>query len=428
MIPHFEKMLYDNGALLASYAEAALATGEPLFRRIATETGAWLMREMQDVSPDGKRAGFYSAYDADSEGHEGKFYVWSRDEAQAALTPAEWDVFSRRFGFDQAANFEGAWHCHVSAPFAQLAQDLQIDAAEAEHRADSARAKLLALRSRRVWPGLDDKILTSWNALGIRGMAIAARALGRQEFGVAADGALGFIRANLWKPDAAGGGRLLATSKDGVSHLNAYLDDYAYLADALLEMLQLRWNNQDVTWLRAVLDAMLRHFEDSALGGFFFTSDDHEALIHRSKSFSDDAIPAGNGIAARALIRAGYLLGETRYLDAAERTLRAAWLAMNRFPHGHISLLEALAEYLSPPEIIVIRTQPGDENWQQELANLYAPGRLVFSIPAKLDGLPAAVADKKAGETTRAYLCRGSTCSAPLASLSDLVRHAQARL
>jgi len=428
MIPHFEKMLYDNGALLASYAEAALATGEPLFRRIATETGAWLMREMQDVSPAGKRAGFYSAYDADSEGHEGKFYVWSRDEAQAALTPAEWDVFSRRFGFDQAANFEGAWHCHVSAPFAQLAQDLQIDAAEAEHRADSARAKLLALRSRRVWPGLDDKIITSWNALGIRGMAIAARALGRQEFGVAADGALGFIRANLWKPDAAGGGRLLATSKDGVSHLNAYLDDYAYLADALLEMLQLRWNNQDVTWLRAVLDAMLRHFEDSALGGFFFTSDDHEALIHRSKSFSDDAIPAGNGIAARALIRAGYLLGETRYLDAAERTLRAAWLAMNRFPHGHISLLEALAEYLSPPEIIVIRTQPGDENWQQELANLYAPGRLVFSIPAKLDGLPAAVADKKAGETTRAYLCRGSTCSAPLASLSDLVRHAQARL
>jgi len=428
MIPHFEKMLYDNGALLASYAEAALATGEPLFRRIATETGAWLMREMQDVSPDGKRAGFYSAYDADSEGHEGKFYVWSRDEAQAALTPAEWNVFSRRFGFDQAANFEGAWHCHVSAPFAQLAQDLQIDAAEAERRADSARAKLLALRSRRVWPGLDDKILTSWNALGIRGMAIAARALGRQEFGVAADGALGFIRANLWKPDAAGGGRLLATSKDGDSHLNAYLDDYAYLADALLEMLQLRWNNQDVTWLRAVLDAMLRHFEDSALGGFFFTSDDHEALIHRSKSFSDDAIPAGNGIAARALIRAGYLLGETRYLDAAERTLRAAWLAMNRFPHGHISLLEALAEYLSPPEIIVIRTQPGDENWQQELANLYAPGRLVFSIPAKLDGLPAAVADKKAGETTRAYLCRGSTCSAPLASLSDLVRHAQARL
>jgi len=428
MIPHFEKMLYDNGALLASYAEAALATGEPLFRRIATETGAWLMREMQDVSPDGKRAGFYSAYDADSEGHEGKFYVWSREEAQAALTPAEWDVFSRRFGFDQAANFEGAWHCHVSAPFAQLAQDLQIDAAEAERRADSARAKLLARRSRRVWPGLDDKILTSWNALGIRGMAIAARALGRQEFGVAADGALGFIRANLWKPDAAGGGRLLATSKDGVSHLNAYLDDYAYLADALLEMLQLRWNNQDVTWLRAVLDAMLRHFEDSALGGFFFTSDDHEALIHRSKSFSDDAIPAGNGIAARALIRAGYLLGETRYLDAAERTLRAAWLAMNRFPHGHISLLEALAEYLSPPEIIVIRTQPGDENWQQELANLYAPGRLVFSIPAKLDGLPAAVADKKAGETTRAYLCRGSTCSAPLASLSDLVRHAQARL
>jgi len=179
---------------------------------------------------------------------------------------------------------------------------------------------------------------------------------------------------------------------------------------------------------RALLDAMLRHFEDPALGGFFFTSDDHEALIHRSKSFSDDAIPAGNGVAARALIRAGYLLGEPRYLEAAERTLRAAWLAMNRFPHGHMSLLAALDEYLAPPEIIVIRTQPGDEGWQQELGKLYAPRRMVFSIPAALDGLDAAIADKSPGAHTRAYVCRGSTCSAPIETLSDLVRHAQARL
>ena len=140
------------------------------------------------------------------------------------------------------------------------------------------------------------------------------------------------------------------------------------------------------------------------LGGFFFTSDDHEALIHRGKSFSDDAIPAGNGIAARALIRAGYLLGETRWLEAGERTLRAAWLAINRFPHGHMSLLEALAEYLAPPEIVIIRETADTGAWQRELGKLYAPHRMVFSIPANLDGLDAAIADKKPGASSRAYV------------------------
>jgi uncharacterized protein YyaL (SSP411 family) len=419
MIPHFEKMLYDNGALLASYADATLATGDALFRRIATETGEWLLREMQDQ--DG---GFHSAYDADSEGHEGKFYVWSREEVQNALTPSEWQAFGRRFGFDEAPNFEGAWHCHVFVSLEQIGKELQLEPTEVERQVDSARVKLLAIRNKRVWPGLDDKVLTSWNALAIRGLAIAARALARPQFAAAADRALDFLRSRLWRD-----GRLLATAKDGVSHLNAYLDDYAYLANALLEMLQVRWRNQDLAWLRAVLDAMLEHFEDRQLGGFFFTSDDHEALIHRSKSFSDDAIPAGNGIAARVLIRAGYLLGETRYLESAERTLRAAWLAMNRFPHGHMSLLEALDEYLTPPEIVIVREQPADgDSWQREFDRLYAPHRLVFSIPAGLDGLDAAIADKKPGPSTRAYVCRGSTCSAPVESLAELVRTAQSRI
>jgi uncharacterized protein YyaL (SSP411 family) len=424
MIPHFEKMLYDNGALLATYAEAALATGEEFFKRIAGETAGWLVREMQD---DG--GGFYSAYDADSEGHEGKFYVWTRTEVRAALTPLEWNVFSRRFGLDEEPNFEGAWHTHVFVSFEEIAKELQLDAAEVRKQVDSARARLLAIRSQRIWPGLDDKILTSWNALAIRGLAIAARTLGREEFGAAAERALGFIRAHLWKAGPDGGGRLLATSKDGVSHLNAYLDDYAYLANALLEMLQLRWRNEDAAWLRGILDAMLAHFEDTQLGGFFFTSDDHEALIHRSKSFSDDAIPSGNGIAARVLLRAGYLLGEPRWLTAAERTLRAAWLPMNRFPHGHMSLLEALAEYLQAPEIVIIRAQATDpDEWQRALGGLYAPHRLVFSIPADLDDLDAAIADKKGGPASRAYVCRGSTCSAPVETLAELVRTARARV
>jgi uncharacterized protein YyaL (SSP411 family) len=172
---------------------------------------------------------------------------------------------------------------------------------------------------------------------------------------------------------------------------------------------------------------MLDRFEDKELGGFFFTSDDHEALIHRSKSFGDDAIPAGNGIAARVLIRAGYLLGETRWLEAGERTLRAAWLAVNRFPHGHMSLLEALAEYLTPPESVIIRGSEA-ESWRDELNKLYAPHRMVFAIPAQSAGLDPAIADKKAGASTRAYVCRGSTCSAPVETLADLARTARARV
>jgi uncharacterized protein YyaL (SSP411 family) len=419
MIPHFEKMLYDNGALLASYAEAALATGDGLFRRIATETGEWMLREMRDAN-----GGFHSAYDADSEGHEGQFYVWTPGQVKAALTPLEWQVFSRRFGLDQEANFEGAWHLHVFVSTGQIPQELQLGADEVQRQLDAARAKLLAIRSQRVWPGLDDKILTSWNALAIRGLAIAARTLEHAGFAAAAGAALEFVRNHLWRH-----GRLLATHKGGVSHLNAYLDDYAYLASALLEMLQLRWRNEDAAWLREILDAMLAHFEDAQLGGFFFTSDDHEALIHRSKSFSDDAIPAGNGIGALALIRAGYLLGETRYLEAAERTLRAAWLAIDRFAHGHMSLLEALDEYLSPPEIVIIRGLHGEgETWQRELGKLYAPHRLVFSIGAQVQELDAAIADKQPGAVTRAYVCRGSTCSAPVEALPDLIRTAQARV
>ncbi len=423
MIPHFEKMLYDNGALLASYSEAALATGDPLFKRIAIETGEWMMREMQDDS-----GGFYSAYDADSEGHEGKFYVWSREQAQAALTPLEWSVLSRRFGFDQEPNFEGAWNPHVFVSVEQIAREQQLEPDVVERELNSARAKLLAVRSKRVWPGLDDKVLTSWNALAIRGLAIAARCVDRPDFAAAAEPALAFLRANAWQ-SRPGGGRLLATSKGGVSHLNAYLDDYAYLANALLEMLQLRWRNEDVVWLREIIRAMLEHFQDRKDGAFFFTSDDHETLIHRSKSFSDDAIPAGNGIAARVLLRAGYLLGEPQWLEAAERTLRAGWLALNRYPHGHVSMLEALAEYLDAPEIVIIRGS-GDEaaEWQREIGKLYAPHRLVFAIPAELGGLDTAVADKHAGAGTRAYVCRGSTCSAPIESLPDLVRMTRARL
>jgi hypothetical protein len=231
--------------------------------------------------------------------------------------------------------------------------------------------------------------------------------------------ALEFIRGALWRD-----GRLLATCKDGRAHLNAYLDDYAFLADAVLELLQVRWSSADAGLLRELLEALVVHFEDRAGGGFYFTSDDHEALIHRSKSFADDATPSGNGIAALVLQRGGWLLGEPRYLAAAERTLQAAWHAMEHHPQAHTSLLTALDEYLRPPDILVLRGAAAEiGRWQHEIDHLYCPRRLVFAIPADASALPESLASKTppAGSAV-AYLCRGPSCSPPIESLEALVR------
>jgi uncharacterized protein YyaL (SSP411 family) len=415
MIPHFEKMLYDNGSLLAVYAQAALATGDAFYQHIAIDTAEWAMREIQ--SPEG---GFYSSFDADSEGHEGKFYVWEQDEVRGALTADEYAVFAPRFGLDRPPNFEHShWHLHIYSSIDEIAAHTKRTSAEVTALIDSARAKLLAIRHQRVWPARDDKILVSWNALMIRGLAIAAHAFEREDFTDAATRALNFIRSKMWRD-----GRLLATYKDGRAHLNAYLDDYAYLADAILELQELRFDAAELAFAKELLEVLLKHFADREAGGFFFTSDDHEVLMHRSKSLSDDATPSGNGIAAHALVRMGYLLGETRYLDAAERTLRTAWAALERYPQAHTSLLLALEEILNPSEIVILRgPSEGIEAWRRELAKVYAPRRLVLAIPADATDLPPALKDKAAQTGVIAYLCRGTTCSAPINSLSALAQH-----
>jgi uncharacterized protein len=413
MIPHFEKMLYDNGPLLAVYAQAAVATGDDFYGRVAADTAAWAIREMQ--APEG---GFYSSYDADSEGHEGKFYVWDRDAVRQTLTAAEYAAFAPHFGLDRGANFEGRWHLHVFKSREDVAASLGQTVAETAALLDSARGKLLALRNRRVWPGRDDKILTSWNALMISGLAIAARTLDRPELAVAATRALDFIRGTLWRD-----GRLLATYKDGRAHLNAYLDDYVYVADAVLELQQVRFRSDELAFARELLDVVLQHFADPD-GGFFFTSDDHETLIHRSKSFGDDATPAGNGIAAFVLQRMGHLLGESRYLAAAEQTLRAAWPVLEKYPHAHMSLLTALEELLDPPETIILRGEAGTiESWRRDLARLYAPRRLVLAVPGDARDLPPALKEKPASGDAVAYVCKGSVCAAPLESFSALAAH-----
>ena len=418
MIPHFEKMLYDNGQLLGVAAQAGVATGDELYRRVAAETADWMLREME--SPGG---GFFSTLDADSEGHEGKFYVWEPEEVQNLLTPEEYPVFAARFGLDRGANFEGKWHLHCYKSMAEIAAELGLAEDAAVELLDTARARLLDYRNGRVWPARDDKILTSWNGLAIAGLSAAARALDVPQYAEAAARAMRFLRDHAWYR-----GRLLAVHKDGRSRFPAYLDDHAFLAWGLTELLQARWDAAALTWAVELADTMLEHFEDKDVGGFYFTADDHEQLILRPKTFGDDATPAGNGIAARLLVRLGYLLGETRYLDAAERTLRAASAVMERYPHGHTSLLMALDEFTAPPAIVVLRGPAEDiDVWKRELDKAYDPRRLAIGIPADATDLPAGLADKKPqGPGTVAYVCRGTTCSAPVGTLGDLVRELKA--
>jgi hypothetical protein len=413
MIPHFEKMLYDNGPLLGLCAETAAATGDPLFARAARETADWVIREMQ--APEG---GYFSTLDADSEGEEGKFYAWDRDEVGRILDPEDYPLLAARYGLDQTPNFEGRWHLHGFAGIDALAEGNAQTPEEITTRLDAARRRLFEARERRVRPGRDEKILTAWNALMIKGMARAARHLGEPDWQASAERALAFIRAELWRD-----GRLLATYKDGRARLAGYLDDYAFLLDALLELLQLRWSESDLALARDLAEVLLDHFQDHEHGGFFFTADDHERLVQRPKAPADEATPSGSGVAALALNRLGHLLGEPRYLVAAERTLRDAAATMTQAPGSHCTLLSALEEHLDPPQIVILRgAEPQLGAWRRRVATPYAPRRLSLAIPNDAEGLPEMLATKAPRGDAVAYICTGTTCSAPVDSLEDLDR------
>ena len=411
MIPHFEKMLYDNGPLLALCAQAAVATGDRGLRDAAIATADWALREM--LGPDG---GFFAALDADSEGHEGRFYVWKRDEAASLLAPDEYPVFARRYGLDREPNFEGAWHLHAFVTLEQAAEELALTLEGAEALIGSARVKLLAGRAKRIRPALDDKILTAWNALLIRGLAIAGRLLEAPALVDAALRAVDFLRANAWRD-----GQLYASWKGGAARFPAYLDDHAFLLDALIEAMQARFRVEDLLFAREVADALLSKFADVERGGFWFTAAGEDPPLHRPKNFADDAMPSGNGIGAQALARLGWLTGEIRYLAAAESAIRGGYASLARAPEAHAAMLNALDEYLEPVEIVVIRGEAAQaQAWQAALAREYAPRRLVLAIPSGAVGLPEALAMKRPRDRTVAYVCRGPVCSEPIERLDAL--------
>ncbi len=409
-IPHFEKMLYDNGPLLQLYADAWALTGDALFRDTAGDIVEWLLREMR--GPDG---GFCSALDADSEGEEGKFYVWTREEVRTLLSAGEYAVAALAYGFDAPPNFEDAhWNPVLARPLADIAADLGVPQDEAAARLAAARAKLFAARASRVRPGRDDKQLTSWNALMIAGLAHAGRVMNRPDWVAEAQSALDFLHARLWRD-----GRLLASYKNGEARLNAYLDDYAFLLDALLESLQAAYRPADLDWARELAEAVLAHFEDAEAGGFFFTSHDHETLIARQKPGYDQATPSGNGVAAFALQRLGHLLGETRYLAAAERCLRGFGPQLAQQPIAYPTLLAVLDEFLAPPRVIVLRG-PADAVHAAAVRLSARPAmRDVLLVLPNGTRLPGELAKPETDQLT-AWVCSGTACLPPTTALDSL--------
>jgi uncharacterized protein YyaL (SSP411 family) len=402
-IPHFEKMLYDNAQLLPLYANAHSAS-------VAQRIVEWLRREM--TAPDG---GFYSALDADSEHEEGKFYVWQRDEARRILDVDEFAVADRYFGFDKSPNFEKhAWNPIVAEPIEGIAASLNLPVSRVQGSIAAATSKLFAARSSRVRPGLDDKILTAWNALMIAGLARASRALRDPSLQTLADTALEHLHAHAWRD-----GKLFATSASSPA-ITAYLDDYAFLLEALIECLQSRWNTRDLSWAQQLADTLLDHFEDKETGGFFFTSNDHEKLIQRPKPWLDEAIPSGNGVAARNLLRLGHLIGDTRHVDAAERTLRASFDILRRNPASCATLLRALNDLLHPRTHVVVRFQGDEERvWRDALA--HAPrGTDVYFVNNVEHDLPATIASQTHAPGGAAYVCRGTQCLPPVSAPEEI--------
>lgn len=413
LIPHFEKMLYDNAVLLALYTDAWVLSGEPRFAEVIEQTVEWLLREMR--TPDG---GFCAALDADTEGEEGRFYVWSRKEARATVAPETWKLIERHWGFKKSPGFGGQFHVHVAEPFAISARKAGVDEAHARQLLQRARADLLAAREQRVRPGCDDKLLAGWNGLMIGALARAARVFDRADWREAARESLNAVRAGLWRD-----GRLYATRRGGPGRFDACLDDHAFLIAGVLELVQADFDAGELDFACELADVLLDAFEDqNGSGGFFFTRHDHETLIMRLKSASDESTPSGNGIAVQALQRLGHLVGEPRYIEAAGRALQAFGARLMSAPVGCAALVQGLLEAEGPPSMWVVHG-PEARSWQRRLVDATGPWPMVVTPGG--DSLPATL-ERASQDGTVARLCQGMRCEAPITNFDEALERAEA--
>jgi uncharacterized protein len=404
LVPHFEKMLYDNALLARVYLDAFRATRKPLYRRIAEETLDYVVREMRD--PDG---GFYSAQDADSEGVEGKYYVWSLEEFRSIVGPDS-DLLGHYWDVTAQGNWEHHNILNVDRQPELFSKVEEIPIQDLESRIRTARGKLYAVREKRVSPGRDEKILTDWNGLMLRAFAEAAFALDRDDYRrVAIDNAEFLLRA-MWN-----GERLLHNFKDGRARFNAYLDDYANLADGLLSLYQLTFDYRWLDHTVHIVDRMIELFWDATNAGFYFTATNHEPLISRTKDFFDNATPSGNSVAADVLERLAALLDRKDYQEKSGRLFGATLKLMKQYPSGFGRMLTAVDFHVGPSrEIAIVGDATG---FMSVLRNRYLP-RTVFAAGSDLRVPLLKDRPTMDGKPT-AYVCENYACKQPVSDPAD---------
>jgi len=406
LVPHFEKMLYDNALLPPAYLEAYQATGNPFYRRVIVETLDWVLQEM--TSPPG---GFYSTLDADSEGEEGKFYVWTEAEIESVLGKELADVFNYVYDVSAEGNWEGHNILNCPKTLEQNAAMLKISVQDLEEKLASAKRKLYDVRSRRIWPGRDEKILTAWNAIMLSAFAQAGAVLNEARYLQAAERAAAFVLQNLRTPE----GRLLRTcAVDSPGKLNAYLEDYAYLVDALITLYEATFEPRWLTTAQELAAIMIEQFYDEAGAGFFFTSKDHEQLIARSKDVQDSSMPSGNAVAVIALLRLAALTGNTDYRAKAEATLASLAGLLEDSPLAAGQMLIALDFYLGPVQEIAVVGSPGDAETQRVISAIRRPFRPHAVVACGIDSHVPLLKGKEKLDSVTTYVCRNFVCEKPL--------------
>ncbi|MEE8110726.1 MAG: thioredoxin domain-containing protein [bacterium] len=413
LIPHFEKMLYDNALLTPVYLEAHQATGKEFYAQVARETLDYVLREMQDP-----RGPFYSTQDADSEGVEGKFFVWRPEEIQEILEGGAAELFCRYYGVSEDGNFEhGTSALHVDRPLEEVARELGLSAEEAGAMLAEAKKKLFEVRERRIKPSLDDKVLTSWNGLMITAMSWGTQVLGDPRYAQAAERAALFVLTEMSRD-----GLLLRTHRDGRSRLNAYLDDYAFLAAGLLDLYETTF---DLRWLREanrLTQVLIEHFWDEKEGGFYFTGKSHERHITSARSVIDGAIPSGNAVAAGVLLRLSVLAGEGECREKGLELMRVFRAMMEKLPAGFSRFFAAVDFYLdTPKEIAIVGSRDADDtrNLLREVHRRYLPNKVLALLDPEADAesagkeVPLLAGKTQLNGKAAAYVCENYTCRAP---------------
>ncbi len=415
LVPHFEKMLYDNAQLARCYLHAWQVTDEPLFRDIAEQTFDYILREMTHA-----QGGFFSATDADSEGEEGRFFVWSEAELYEILGN-DATLACDYWGVTPGGNFEGSNILNVPVDPLEVAETHGIDETQLAQRIDAIRDRLYAAREERVHPGLDDKILSAWNGMMLASLAEAARVLQRPDWRAAAIRNADFLLSNLLTED----GRLLRTHKDGAGHINGFLEDYANLCDGLLELYQTTFDERWFAAARELADHALAHFSAQE-GGFFDTSDDHEALIVRPRNLQDNATPSGSAMLARQLLRLAAWTGEGRYQSAAENALRLLVEALRSYPQAFGEALNAVDMLVSGLQEVAIVGVVEDERCAallREVQGSWLPNAVLALSEPGADSetaVPLLRGRTQLDDLPTAYVCRNFACQLPVHGPAEL--------